>query len=1638
MKATLILRLFFACLGIVALLMRVQAAPPDLTVAGAIAALKANTSASPVYSLTYNLGPTGLRGWIWIDRNNMGSSGLQTAQSRQILVTVASVPGSAVLAVDDVILGAMAADSGEVPLFTSDARKTLGAAIGEAEKTGAGTLRVKRWRAGTTTDENISMTIMGDYSATAPYSCPKSALILANARNKLVGQLKANSNFLTNDWKGAVSGLALLAGVAPGDLDYSTVQTRLQTYARAISTAGPVHTGLSIWNWGYLGVFLAEYYLATGDANVLPGISQYSLKLAQSQSMYGTFGHGPALPRPDGTGRMSVAGYGPVNSAGLPANLAMVMGRKALVAGAQPIDPQIDAAIQRASDFFSWYVNKGSIPYGEHHPGATGHGSNGKDQTAAIFFSQQDNRLAETEYFTRMCVAGFAGREYGHTGQGFSYLWEGMATHVGGQLAVAEYLKPVRWHLDLSRRTDGSFAYDGGEQYDAGKTSDGTYLGASGYYDLNPTACYLLTYSLPLQRLHITGKNANPAHELDSTKVANAIAAATYKFDRAGRTTTQLIGDLSEFDPVVRNFAAIELSIRTLTPTELATLRTMLGGSNANGRMGACQALGLLKDATAMTLITQRLDKTIETDPWVRATAATALRDYGTNANSQVNTMLARFADNAADPDTIVWSDPLQASNGKLAWALFDSEPGTSYFDFGATAITAAKNLLYPAVSTGFKHPDSAARQAPAYFAFSRMPIGDVQAMPNDFINLIRSETQVDRMWSSSGRQQGIRLLSKYKFFETMPLGLSWLDVPTGFEHGSSGYVDQALSEIATYGDAARWTLPTLRSYLHTWDPSSSTHTALVKAIATIEAAATSPASPAVTYLKAAANGQVVTTSAGSAKAITLAGSSCRQPSVSFAVLTQPSNGSLTGTAPNLTYTPNPGYTGPDHFTFGTADTLTTSEPATVGVVVGTAGTGLKGEYFDNANFSNPKLTRTDAQVNFDWGTGSPNAALGADTFSVKWSGLLLVPETCAYTFTTLSNDGVRLYINGVCLIDNFVDQNSKWTDSATIQLTKDQMVEIQMEYYENTAAAAAKLKWTGPSVAGQAGAIIPQAYLFDGSGITDRTPYAHAQTVSTLLNTAKAITLTGSGGTLTYAVLAQPANGTLTGTPPFLTYTPAANFSGTDGFTFLVNNGAGNSSPATVSIAVAVALPVTTTWASAVSANMSAGASWVGGSAPPTAGMPYCNLNFAPTGTYTATHDLNNGFKLNQLNFSGVVTIAGTNTLSFAANGGALPQLNQNSTNAVTVSPPLELAATTTLGGSYGGNVTLGSLISGSGGLVKTSSGTLQINNFNNTYNGGTILNNGTVTFPGGNGSTTPHFGTGPITINANATLFVNRTSLSNAMTLNGCTISGGNSFASVFSGPVTLTGIITVDMRSTGGFQISGNVSGAGGITTVGTSQWTMNGTNSYTGPTTIQAGTLRYQAAAAVAPGAIIIAAGGKANLNYTGNRVIASLSLGGTTVPPGSYGGSASSATFKKDDYFTSTGTGTVTILPGTTTALALTSGSTPANPGVPLTFTATVTGSSPTGSVAFYDGATLLGNGTLNGSFQASFTTGSLGIGAHSITARYAGNTTNATSTSAALPVEIFSLLPPAPTNLVAAAGSNHVGLTWTVSTGATS
>jgi sugar lactone lactonase YvrE len=84
--------------------------------------------------------------------------------------------------------------------------------------------------------------------------------------------------------------------------------------------------------------------------------------------------------------------------------------------------------------------------------------------------------------------------------------------------------------------------------------------------------------------------------------------------------------------------------------------------------------------------------------------------------------------------------------------------------------------------------------------------------------------------------------------------------------------------------------------------------------------------------------------------------------------------------------------------------------------------------------------------------------------------------------------------------------------------------------------------------------------------------PVAHPQTYATDEDTPAALTLTGNpgtGATLAYTITAGPLHGTLTGTPPALTWSPAPNYHGPDSFTFVVNDGNGDSGPATVSLTV-------------------------------------------------------------------------------------------------------------------------------------------------------------------------------------------------------------------------------------------------------------------------------------------------------------------------------------------------------------------------------------------------------------------------------------------------------------------------------------
>jgi hypothetical protein len=151
------------------------------------------------------------------------------------------------------------------------------------------------------------------------------------------------------------------------------------------------------------------------------------------------------------------------------------------------------------------------------------------------------------------------------------------------------------------------------------------------------------------------------------------------------------------------------------------------------------------------------------------------------------------------------------------------------------------------------------------------------------------------------------------------------------------------------------------------------------------------------------------------------------------------------------------------------------SLPGTVGATVpATAAHGLTGTYFDTATFTTQRLVRTDRTVNFAWGTGRPAATVGPETFSVRWSGRLLPVSDGAYTFFLSSDDGARLWIDGVLVIDDWTGHLLRET-RGTIALTADRAHDIRIDYYDNTGAATVRLSWSGPGLAKQT---VPAAQL--------------------------------------------------------------------------------------------------------------------------------------------------------------------------------------------------------------------------------------------------------------------------------------------------------------------------------------------------------------------------------------------------------------------------------------------------------------------------------------------------------------------------------------------------------------------------------
>lgn len=246
-----------------------------------------------------------------------------------------------------------------------------------------------------------------------------------------------------------------------------------------------------------------------------------------------------------------------------------------------------------------------------------------------------------------------------------------------------------------------------------------------------------------------------------------------------------------------------------------------------------------------------------------------------------------------------------------------------------------------------------------------------------------------------------------------------------------------------------------------------------------------------------------------------LQGSDLEGETLRFTIVTPPRNGTLSGTAPSLVYTPAPGFVGGDSLTFSVSDGRLASATATVTLDVVSVN---HPPVATPQSLSTPEDTAITLALA---GTDPDDDGLGVQVLTTPAHGTLTGP-TSNLTYTPAAN------YHG--------------PDSFTFSVS---------DLHATSAPATVSI---------------------DVGSVND-PPFAVALQRSLNEDTPLAITLLGTdadGDSLGFAILAPPQHGTLSGTPPSVTYTPAANYSGPDSFTYTVSDGVATSTPATVALSVA------------------------------------------------------------------------------------------------------------------------------------------------------------------------------------------------------------------------------------------------------------------------------------------------------------------------------------------------------------------------------------------------------------------------------------------------------------------------------------
>ncbi len=712
----------------------------------------------PSEARDFNLGPTGARGWMWAWRHH-------TTDARQILVTKvdAGSPADGVLEVGDVILGV---GGGQ---FDSDARIAFGKAITTAETpAGAGKLQLIRWRAGRTASVTVKLKVLGAYAATAPYHCAKSAALFEQACEAIAKQGLKRVSIPTD-----LNALALLAS---GKAKYRPM---LAKYAKDVAVT--LKQDLWWWHIGYGHFFLTEYYLATKDPAIKDAIRDISLEIARFQSPVGTWGHEHRLTNG------LLHGYGAMNQVGLIVVTPLVLARRAGVE-----DPIVSGAIERSTTMMRWYVDKGSLPYGDHKPWPD-HDDNGKNSIAAILYDLLGDTKAAT-YFSRMATAAHAERENGHTGNFFNVTWALLGVARSGPNATGAYLAEQAWYYDMARRWDGSFCHTG-------------IPGAKGdsYRNWDCTGAYALGYGLPRKSLFITGKgpaNIAPMSKAEATSVINDgrhfdFWSAEASYD--GMTDAELLKRLTSWSPAVRVRAARSLGHHKGDYT--AQLNKLLDSDSLRAIYGATEAIAYLGDRAASCV--PRLKRMLATqDPWLLSLTVTALAAQDDATRKSLSTDLLTLA---ARP---LPTDRRRMAQRAVATVLFGAPRGGPKGLYAESLECEHPALLAKAISAVLSNDDGRTRGLLAGVYANIKTDAQLAPLLPAILEATRASAPSGIMFADDIRTAGLKLLARMRVREGMPMCVDQME-PNRWAQNRR--IPQCAAALKVYGGSARSLLPQLR-----------------------------------------------------------------------------------------------------------------------------------------------------------------------------------------------------------------------------------------------------------------------------------------------------------------------------------------------------------------------------------------------------------------------------------------------------------------------------------------------------------------------------------------------------------------------------------------------------------------------------------------------------------------------------------------------------------------------------------------------------------------------------------------------------------------------------------------------------------